>query len=327
MTRMARRGFFAALAATAFSAIATPMGAQGLSERLIVIVVPFTAGTGIDILARTLGEELRQRWNQAVVIENRPGASGNIGTAAAARAAPDGHTLMLTANTFVMNASLFKHLPYDPEKDFLPIVEVATAALALVVHKSVPTTASRELVAMAKAKPGHINYASPGRGTPQHLAMELFKTLTGADLTHVPHSGSAPRCKTWLVGGHVGAMFLPVHTALPLAEEGQVRILALGSERRSPLAPGVPTLAEEGVTGFDVDLWYGLLAPAGTPADAVVRYNSAVNEILGTPRIKEALGNQGLVARGGSPERLAELIARDKQRWAKVVSDAKLSAQ
>ena len=326
MTRMARRGFLAALTSTVSSTAVRPIWAQGLSERPIFIVVPFTAGTGIDILARTLGEELRQRWNHAVVIENRPGASGNIGTAAAARAAPDGHTLMMTVNTFVMNAGLFKQLPYDPEKDFEPIAEVATGALALVVYKSVPAMSARELIALAKAKPGQINYASPGRGTPQHLAMELFKISTGADLTHVPHSGSAPAVQN-LVGGHVEAMFLPVHTVLPLAEEGQVRILALGSEQRSPLAPEVPTLTEVGVTGFDVDLWYGLLAPAGTPADIVARYNMAVNEILSTPRVKEALEKQGLVARGGPPERLAALITRDKRRWAKVVSDANLSAQ
>jgi tripartite-type tricarboxylate transporter receptor subunit TctC len=326
MMRITRRDFIAAVGTTVISTAAHPLCAEGSSERPVFIVVPFTAGTGIDTLARTLGEELRQRWGQAVVIENRPGASGNIGTAAAARAAPDGHTLMLTANTFVMNASLFRHLPYDPEKDFEPIVEVATGTLALVVHKSVPATSGRELVALAKAKPAQINYASPGRGTPQHLAMELFKISTGADLTHVPHSGSAPAVQN-LVGGHVEVMFLPVHTVLPLAEEGQVRILALGSERRSPLAPEVPTLAEEGVTGFDVDLWYGLLAPAGTPADIVARYNAAVNEILATPRVMEALGKQGLVARGGAPERLAELISRDKRRWAKVVNDAKLSAQ
>jgi tripartite-type tricarboxylate transporter receptor subunit TctC len=326
MTQIARRNFIAALGATAFGAAARPIWPQGLSQRPVFIVVPFTAGTGIDILARILGEELRQRWNQRVVIENRPGASGNIGTAAVARAAPDGHMLMMTVNTFVMNASLFKQLAYDPEKDFEPIAEVATGALALVVHKSVPATSARELIAAAKAKPGQIDYASPGRGTPQHLAMELFKLSTGTDLTHVPHSGSAPAVQN-LVGGHVGAMFLPVHTVLPLAEEGQVRILALGSERRSPLAPGVPTLAEEGVSGFDVDLWYGLLAPAGTPADIVARYNTAVNEILATPHVKEALEKQGLVARGGAPERLAELIARDKLRWAKVVNDAKLAAQ
>jgi tripartite-type tricarboxylate transporter receptor subunit TctC len=326
MTRMARRDFFAAFGATALSAAARPGWAQGLSERPIFVVVPFTAGTGIDILARTLGEELRQRWNQPVVIENRPGASGNIGTAAVARAAPDGHTLMMTVNTFVMNASLFKQLPYDPEKDFEPIAEVATGALALVVHKSVPVTSARELIAAAKARPGQIDYASPGRGTPQHLAMELFKLSTGIDLTHVPHSGSAPAVQN-LVGGHVGAMFLPVHTVLPLAEEGQVRILALGSERRSPLAPSVPTLAEEGVASFDVDLWYGLLAPAGTPAEIIARYNTAVNQFLATPRVKQTLEKQGLVARGGAPERLRELIARDKLRWARVVSDAKLAAQ
>src|SRR5215204_4447551 len=248
----------AALAALAL-VLAAPALAQKLSDRPIFIVVPFTPGTGIDVLARIVGEELRQRWNQPVVIENKPGASGNIGTQAASRAEPDGHTVMMTVNTFVMNASLFKSLPYDPVRSFEPIVEVATGAVALAVHPSVAAKSVKELIAQAKAKPGDITYASPGRGTPQHLAMELFKLTAGVDLKHVPYTGSAGAVKD-LVGGHVKAMFIPVHTVLPLAENGQVRLLALGSERRSALAPKVPTLAEEGVAGFEVDLWYALSA-------------------------------------------------------------------
>jgi tripartite-type tricarboxylate transporter receptor subunit TctC len=304
----------------------TPAAAQRLSDRTIFIVVPFTPGTGIDVLARLVGEELRQRWSQPVVIENKPGASGNIGTQVASRAESDGHTIMMTVNTFVMNASLFRSLPYDPVRSFEPIVEVATGALALAVHPSVPAKSVKELVAAAKAQPGTIDYASPGRGTPQHLAMELFKLTAGVDLKHVPYTGSAGAVKD-LVGGHVKAMFIPVHTVLPLAQDGQVRVIAIGSDRRSPMAPAVPTLAEEGVAGFDVDLWYGLLAPAGTPKEIVQRYNAAVNEILSTPRVREALAQQGLIAIGGPPERLGDLVRKDLDRWARVVKDAGISAE
>jgi tripartite-type tricarboxylate transporter receptor subunit TctC len=178
----------------------------------------------------------------------------------------------------------------------------------------------------AKARPGEINYASPGRGTPQHLAMELFKLIAKADLKHVPYTGSAGAVKD-LVGGHVSAMFLPVHTALPLAEGGQIRILAVGSERRTPQAPNVPTLAEQGVAGFDVDLWYGVLAPAGTPAAIVERYNGVLNEILAQANVRAALEKQGLVPRGGGPEKLAELIAKDQPRWARVVREAGITPE
>ncbi|MEA2820211.1 MAG: hypothetical protein QOJ86_2215 [Bradyrhizobium sp.] len=296
------------------------------SQQTIHLTVPFTAGTGPDLLARLLGEELRQRWNHPVIVENKPGASGNIGTLAAARAAPDGQTLLVTVNTFVMNASLYRAIPYDPETSFVPIVEVATGVLALVVHPSLNVASFAEFLAAARAKPGAINYASPGRGTPQHLAMELLKLTAQVDLTHIPYAGSASAIKD-LAGGHVSAMFLPVHTALPLVESGNIRILAVGSERRAHQAPQVPTLAELGVTGFDVDLWYAVLAPAGTPKEIVARYNAVFNDILAQPGIRDALDRQGLVAQGGPPERLTELIARDRPRWAKVVKDADISAE
>ena len=297
------------------------LAAQKLSDRAITVVVPFTAGTGIDILARIFGEELQQRWGQPVSIENRPGASGNIGSQYTATRPPDGHTIMMTVNTFVMNVSLFKSVPYDPQKSFAPIAEVAVGALALAVHPSLPAHSARDLVAFVKANPGKINYASPGRGTPQHLAMELLKLTAQIDLTHVPYSGSAGAVRD-LVGGHVGAMFIPLHTVLPLAGDRQVRLLAVGSEQRSALAADVPTFAEEGLAGINIDLWYALLAPAHTPADIIGRYNRAANEILSTPKVRDALAQQGLTARGGSPANLAQLIATDQARWAKVVKDA-----
>lgn len=300
--------------------------AQAQSQQTIKLNVPFTAGTGPDLLARILSEELRQRWKQPVIVENKPGASGNIGTDVAARTAPDGQNLLVTVNTFVMNASLFRSIPYDPEKSFVPIAEIATGVLALVVHPSLNVSSVAELLARARSKPGEINYASPGRGTPQHLAMELFKLTAQVNLTHIPYPGSAGAVKD-LAGGHVSAMFIPVHTALPLAEAGQIRILAVGSQARAPQAPQVPTLAELGVTGFDVDLWYGVLAPAGTPKEIVDRYNAVFNEILGTPSVRELLDKQGLQARGGPPQRLAELIAKDRARWAKVVKDAEIAPE
>lgn len=320
------RGLLTAAMAVFASAAAAPARAQGLSDRPTTIVVPFTPGTGIDILARTIGEEIRQRWNRTVVVDNKPGASGVIGTHAAARSKPDGHTLLMTVNTFVMNASLLKSIPYDPVKSFVPVAEVAVGALALVVHPSVPAESARAFIEHARTRPGEVTYASPGVGTPQHLAMELFKLTARIDVRHIPYKGSAGAV-TDLTGGHVHAMFLPVHTALPFAEKQAIRILAVGSNERSPLAPDVPTLAEQGVTGFEVDLWYGLLAPAGTPKDIVDRYNAVVNEILVDPRVVETLSKQGLTPVGGTPERLAELVAKDRDRWAKVVEEAGITPE
>jgi tripartite-type tricarboxylate transporter receptor subunit TctC len=316
----------AMLLAGACSLIASPAFAQRLSDRTITIVVPFTPGTGIDILARLLGEQIQKRWEQPVIVENKPGASGNIGSQQAARAEPDGHTLLMTVNTFVMNAGLFKSLPYDPQTSFAPIIEVATGSVALVVHPSLPVATVGEFVAYAKANPDQINYASPGRGTPQHLAMELLKLSAGISLRHVPYSGSAGAVRD-LVGGHVNAMFLPLHTALPLASDKQIRLLAVGSAQRTTLAPEVQTLVEQGVGGFDVDLWYGLLAPSGTSPEIVARYNAALNEILAQTSIRDALAKQGMEVKGGTPARLAELIANDQPRWSKVVRDAGITPE
>jgi tripartite-type tricarboxylate transporter receptor subunit TctC len=301
--------------------------AEKISDRQLTIIVPFTPGTGIDILARTLGEEMRVRWGQTVIVENKPGASGNIGTVQAARATPDGLTLLLTVNTFVMNAALFKSLPYDPEKGFAPIAPLATGELALVVHPGLGVDTAAGLITASKAEPTKINYGSPGVGTPQHLAMELFKLKTGAALTHVPYgSGSAGAVRD-LIGGHIQAMFLPVHTVLPQVADKRMHMLAIGSAQRSKLAPDVPTIAETGVKDFEVGLWYGLLAPVGTPTDMIERLNKAANEILSTPAVAASLAKQGLVVSGGTPEDLAKMIARDVPRWIGVARDAGIAAE
>ena len=289
--------------------------------RPITIVVPFTPGSGPDILARLIGEEIQARWSQPVVVDNKPGASGNIGTQFAARSSPDGHMILMTTSPFTNNASLFKTLPYDPVTSFDPIVLVATGALALTVHPSLPVKTAQEIIAYAKERPGQLNYGSPGVGTPHHLAMELFKLQTKTDLKHIPYRGSAGATQD-LAGGHVSAGFQAVHVALPLVQAGQLRLIGVASLERMPAAPDVPTLDSQGVTGFDVPIWYGMLAPAGTPSDILTRYNTALNEILRSPQVVDKLGKQGLVTIGGTAVSFAELIKRERDKWEKVVTEA-----
>jgi tripartite-type tricarboxylate transporter receptor subunit TctC len=323
MPRLNRRAVLAGMAA---AAAASPATAQKLSDRPITIVVPFTPGSGPDVLARLAAEEIRARWGQPVVVDNRPGASGNIGAAFASRAVPDGHTLLLYINTVLMNAALSRNLPFDPVKGFEPIVEMARGSLALAVHSSLNITTAQALVAAAKAKPDDIRYASPGRGTPHHLAMELFQLRTGVKLSHVPYSGTGGAVNDF-IGGHVPAMFIPIHVGLSHAREGRIKLLAVGSARRTPLAPDVPTLAEQGIGDAEVDLWYGLSAPAGTPADIVGRFNAVLNEALADSRIKASLAGQGLEAVGGSSATFAGVIARDLPRWTSIVQSAGIKAE
>ena len=292
-------------------------------NRPIRIVVPYTAGTGIDILARATGQKLSERLKVAVVVENRPGASGNIGTEAVVKAAPDGYTLLMTASTHVTNAALQTSVPYDPAKSFTPIGPTAIGNLALVVHPSVPAKSVPELVALAKAQPGKLNYASPGSGTPHHLAMELFKLHFKVDLTHVPYKGTAGAV-TDLLGGQVQVMFLPVHVALGQVQAGKLRMLAAGGAKRSPVTPDVPSLADEGVTDIDVDIWYAMLAPAGLPRDQVALLNAEMNAILSDPEVREGLRKQGLDPTPGTPEDLSRMIDTDLERWTKIVRAAQI---
>ena len=292
----------------------------------ITIIVPYTPGTGPDILARLLGEEIQVRWRQPVVVENKSGASGNIGTQVAARAPADGSTVLLTTSPFTQNVSLFKSVPYDPVTDFAPIVHLTDAFMALAVHPSLPVTSAQGFVAHLKAHPGQVDYASPGRGTVHHLAMELFKLATGTDVKHVPYRGSAPAVQD-LIGGHIGSMFLPVHVGLPLAKDNQIRLLAVANNERVSVAPDVPTLTEQGIQGVDIDFWLGMLAPAATPVANVERYNGVLNDILRTPRIANTLKAQGFVAVGGSARDFGELIAKDLAKWRKVVRDAGISPE
>jgi tripartite-type tricarboxylate transporter receptor subunit TctC len=292
--------------------------------RPIRIVVPYTPGTGIDILARVIGQQLAGRLKVAVVVDNRPGASGNIGTEAVSKAPADGYVLLMTSSTHVLNAALQPSVPYDPVKGFTPIGPTASASLALVVNPSLPARSVRELVALAKAEPGKLNYASPGNGTPHHLAMELFKRHFDVDITHVPYNGTAGAV-TDLIGGQVQVMFLPVHVALPLVQSGRLRMLSAGGAQRSPATPDVPSLADEGVTDIDVDIWYALLGPPGLDREQVALLNAEVNAILREADVVDVLGRQGLQPRPGTPADLERMITTDLDRWTRLIRAAKIT--
>jgi tripartite-type tricarboxylate transporter receptor subunit TctC len=308
------------IAALAFCGLAQAQ--EPWPSKPIKLIVPFTPGTGMDILARTLGPGLAEKWKVAVVVENRPGASGNIGTEAVARAPADGYTALVTASTLVMNRSLFKSVPYDPVKDFAPVALLAVGSLALVTHPSVAANTVQELVALARANPGRLDYGSPGNGTPHHLAMELFKQQTGTRMVHIPYKGTGPATQD-LLGGQIQVMFHTVHVVLPLVQAGRLKMLAAGGTQRSLAAPQVPSLAEaSGIRNIDTDIWFGIYLPAGVPQEAVARLNAELNALLKLPATEAALAKQGLQVMGGTPERLGQLTRADAERWAQVVREA-----
>lgn len=295
-------------------------------DRNITFIVPFSAGSGPDTIARIVAQYLQQKWKQTIVVDNRVGASGNIGTAAVARAEPDGLTMLVTANTLVMNVSLFKSVPYDPVKNFTPVAGLVYSVFACAVHKSLGVTSIAELIALAKKKPGEINFGSPGPGAPHHIALELFKQKTGVDIRHVPYRQLASAMQD-LAGGHIGGMFMPAVQARNLASTGDVLMLAVSSDARTGLAPNVPTLAEAGAPGVDIDNWWSIFAPAGTSADIVQRYNAAINEMLSDPGVKAKLDAQALQIIGGPPDRLQKIVADDVVRWAQVIKSAGITPE
>ncbi|HMG60650.1 MAG TPA: tripartite tricarboxylate transporter substrate binding protein [Burkholderiales bacterium] len=292
--------------------------------RIITIVVPFSLGTGPDILARLAGQKLGERWGASVIVDNRPGASGNIGAELVAKAPGDGYTLMMTATSFALNAALNKSAPYDPLKSFAPVSLVATGALAFAVSTDTPAKTLKEFVALAKARPGELNYASSGNGTPQHLTMELFKLAAGVNITHVPYKDSAAATRD-LAGGHVDAMIFPVNTAAPLVRAGKARSLAVFGNERSPVFPDAPTMKEEGFTSVEAHVWYALFAPAATPPETVQKLNDEMNSILDFADVKELLSRQGLVPAGGKPEKLTQMVKSELERWTRVIAEAKIT--
>lgn len=306
---------------------AGPAAAQdAYPSKPLRIIVPFAPGGGIDILGRTLGQKLSERWKQPVVIENRPGASGAIGFELAAKAPPDGYSILMSVNTMVMLPSLNKKVPYDPIRDFAPVAPVAIGTMALVVPPSLNVKTVGEFAALAKKEPGKLNYGSPGNGTPHHLAMELFKQRAGIELTHIPYKGS-DGMMAGILGGQISAVFMPVHQALTNVQAGRLVMLSSSGTRRSNATPNVPSLGEAaGIRDIDVDIWFGMYLPAATPKEIVAKLNAEVNAILKSPDVVETLAKQGLQPTGGTPADLADLTASDLERWAKVIRDANIRA-
>jgi tripartite-type tricarboxylate transporter receptor subunit TctC len=299
--------------------IATCASAQNYPSKPIRLVVPFPPGGTTDILARAAGERLTARLGQPVVIDNRPGAGGNIGADIVAKSAPDGYTLLMaTVGTHAINASLYSKMPYDHIKDFAPVVLVAGVPNVLEVTPSLPVNSVADLIKLAKEKPGQLNFASSGNGTSIHLSGELFKSMAGVDMTHVPYKGSALALVD-LVGGQVQLMFDNLPSSLPQIKAGKLRAIAVTSAQRAPALPNVPTIAESGLPGFEASSWFGIVAPAGTPPAVINRINAEVNQWLHAPETTEKLLAQGAIAAGGSPEQFAAHIRAETEKWAKVV--------
>jgi tripartite-type tricarboxylate transporter receptor subunit TctC len=310
----------------AFGAAAQAPAAVAPSQAPLRLIVPFTAGTGIDLIARTVGPKLSERLGRPVVVDNRPGASGNIGTEAVVRAPANGSTLLVSVNTLVMNRSLYPQLPFDPVKDLVPVSLTSWGQLLLVTHPGSGFRTAAELVAAAKARPGRLNYASPGVGTPHHMSMELFKQTAGVFLTHIPYRGTAPAV-TDLLGGQVDAMFLPIHVALPQIRAGKLVALGIGSGKRHALLPDVPTLAEAKAGNVDVDMWYGVFAPPGTPPEQVGRLNRELQAILATPEVRAAFQTQGMDPATSTPDEFRRLVETDADRWARLIRSQGIKAE
>ena len=305
---------------------ASTASAQSYPSRPITLVVPATPGSGPDVVARTMGQRLAQRLGQPVVVDNKPGASGNIGAGIVAKAAPDGYTLMATINNFVITPALYKNLPYDPVKDFTTISKLAEGHLALVVNPKVLQVQSlKDLAAHARANPGKLNYGSPGNGSPIHLAVELLKQQMQLDIAHVPYKGMGGFMGD-LLGGQIQLSMIPVHTALPHAKGGRLTVLAVSGENRSALAPDLPSFGELGLKNLDIELYYWLAGPAGLPRDIVRKLNDEAVAIMALPEVRESLLKQGMVPASSTPEAIGTLIRNDVARWKQFVQEHKITA-
>lgn len=293
--------------------------AQTYPGRQIRIIVPYPSGTGTDTVARAIAQKLTETWGQPVVVDNRAGAAGIVGSEAAAQAAPDGYTLLMAdVGPLTMNPALYPKLPYDPVKDFAPVVEAAFLPLVLAVHPSVPAHSVKELIALAKRQPGQLNYGSPGSGSAVHLASELFKSATGTEIVHVPYKG-APPAMADLMAGQISVLFTSLLSAQPHAKTGRIRVLGIATVQRSRAMPDVPTLTESGLASVVAGVWFGILTRAGTPEPVITRLNTEINRILRLPDIVQRLADQGGEVIGGTPQQFADHIKRDTAKWAEVV--------
>jgi tripartite-type tricarboxylate transporter receptor subunit TctC len=306
------------LAAVCLAASASFANAETYPARAVKIIVPFGAGGPADVFARVVADRLTQELKQPFVVEDRPGAGSIIGTEAVHESAPDGYTLLLMSNTHTTNESLVPNKPFQLMRDFVPVAPVNYSDLLMVVHPSVPAKNLKEFIALAKAKPGVLNYASSGPGTPYHMAGELFKAMSGTDIVHVPHRASGD-ARNSVIGGHVQMMFDAITTMRPIAEGGKVRALATTGEKRSPLMPDVPTVSEAGVPGYEATIWLGIMAPKGTPPEIVKLLNTEINKAIDVPEVKAAWAKQGAIPMHMTPDEFDAYLRKDIEKWAHVV--------
>ena len=310
-----------AVLATAIAQVAL---AQPFPSKPVKMIVPFPPGGGTDILARPLAQKLSEKWGQPVIIDNRGGAGGNIGVKAAADAEPDGYTIILgVQGTHAVNPSLYANPGFDTLRDFAPLTMVANTPNIVVVHPSVPATTVAQLIAYAKANPGKLNYATPGNGTPSHLATEMFKSMAGVDLTHVPYKGSGPAL-TDMLGGQTQVWIANAPVVLQHIKTGKLRALATTSAKRPAIAADIPTLAEAGLPGYEADTWYGLFAPAKTPKPILDKLHADIVEALRSPEIRETYASQGAEVVANSREEFTAKVRDDLAKWKKVIADLKL---
>lgn len=307
-----------ALLAIAWSTLPTLAWAQHYPDHPIKLIVPVPPGGGVDILSRAIGQKMSASMGVPVVIDNRAGASAAIGTKALAQSPPDGYTIMMGYSAHATNPIFNPNLPYDTKKDFAAIAHVGYIPLILVVPASSPVNSVRELIALAKAKPGQLQFASGGAGAGAHLSGELLKVTAGVDIIHVPYKGNAPALND-LLGGHVSMMFDTINTALPHVKAGSLKALAVTSRGRSPLAPDVPTMIEAGLPGFEISAWYVMFAPANTPKDIMQRLNAEVNKAIKDPELRTTLGAQGVELTGGTSEDADAFVSGEVERWARII--------
>ena len=315
----------AAAAAVLGIALAGNASAQGYPAKPVRIVVPYPPGGGNDLLARLSAQKLGEKWKQNIVVDNRGGASGMIGAEAAARSPADGYTLLLCASPeCALNATLFPKMSYDPTRDFSPVTQLAVSSLVLAVHPSLPPRSAKEFIALAKRRPGELSYASVGAGSPHHISGEWMKLIAGIEINHVPYKGGGPQMVD-LIGGHIHCAFVALPVIAPYLKSGRVRVIAVTTAKRSPVIPEVQSLSEAGLAGFDVSQWYGVVVPAGTPAEITARLNADFVEMVNQSDVKARMGDLGAVPVGNTPAQFGEFIRSEIAKYRKIVAATKIT--
>jgi len=300
--------------------------AQDYPSKPVRIVVPFAPGGGTDLSARVIAQKLSESLGANFVVDNRPGAAGIVGTEMIAKSKPDGYALLVVSSSHAINPAMYPKLPYDTARDFVPISLLLSGPSLVVAHPSLPAKNARELIALAKAKPGTLTFASAGHGTPPHMAGELFRALAGIDLVHIPYKGNGP-AYTDLMAGQVSLMFPNIATSLPYVRSGRMRALGVGSKTRSAIAPEIPTINESGLPGYEMSSWFGLLAPAGTPVAIVARLQQEIARIFKHPDVREKLLAQGVEPVGGTPQEFTAFLHNETTQWAKVIKSSGLKPE